>query len=87
MRQHDGSLIRLRKLADEYDVQDRVVAMNYLQQREAVGEIVTGLLYLDPDPEDLHQHLNTVETPFNELDEVALIPGAAALNRLNASLR
>ncbi len=87
VRQHDGSLIRLRKLADEYDVQDRVVAMNYLQQRQAAGEIVTGLLYLDPDPEDLHQHLNTVEIPFNELDEEALVPGAAALDRLNASLR
>ena len=87
VRQHDGSLIKLRKLADDYDVQDRVAAMNHLQQREAAGEIVTGLLYLDPQPHDLHRHMNTVETPFNELDEAALVPGAAALQKLNASLR
>jgi hypothetical protein len=31
--------------------------------------------------------MNTVETPFNELSEAELIPGAAALERLNASLR
>jgi 2-oxoglutarate ferredoxin oxidoreductase subunit beta len=87
VRQHDGSLIKLRKLADDYDVQDRVAAINYLQERQAAGEIVTGLLYLDPEPQDLHRHMNTVETPFNELDQAALIPGAAALEKLNASLR
>ena len=35
--------------------------MNYLQERHAAGEIVTGLLYVDPQAEDLHDHLNTVE--------------------------
>ena len=87
VQQHDGTWLRLRKLADDYDVHDRVAAMDYLQRRHAEGEIVTGLLYVDPDPRDLHQHLNTVETPFNELDEAALVPGAAALEKLNAGLR
>src|SRR5690348_14020949 len=87
VKQHDGSILRLRKLANDYDVHDRIAAMTYLQQRHAAGEIVTGLLYVDPDPEDLHRHLNTVATPFNGLDEAALIPGAAALERLNESLR
>ena len=62
-------------------------AMTYLQERQAAGEIVTGLLYVDPEPEDLHHHMNTVITPFNELDEAALCPGSAALAKLNASLR
>ena len=31
--------------------------------------------------------LHTVDTPLNELNEDALIPGAAALERINASLR
>jgi len=61
--------------------------MTYLQQRQAAGEIVTGLLYVDPDPEDLHHHMNTVITPFNDLDEVALCPGSAALEKLNTSMR
>src|SRR6202042_3224059 len=57
--QHDGSTLRLSKLGMDYDVHDRVAAMDHLQQRHAAGEIVTGLLYVDPDPRDLHQHLNT----------------------------
>jgi 2-oxoglutarate/2-oxoacid ferredoxin oxidoreductase subunit beta len=87
VRQHDGSLLKLRKLAAEYDVHDRVVATDYLQQRQAMGEVVTGLLYVDPDPEDLHTHLRTVGTPFNDLTDGDLVPGAAALEKLNATLR
>ena len=52
--QHDGSVIRLRKLAADYDATDRIKVMNYLQQRAAAGEVVTGLLYIDPQAEDLH---------------------------------
>ena len=85
--QHDGSVLRLRKLAAEYDAQDRVAAMNFLQERRAAGEIVTGLLYMDPEPEDLHLHLGTVETPFNRLAEKELCPGAAVLEQFNAKHR
>jgi 2-oxoglutarate ferredoxin oxidoreductase subunit beta len=87
VKQHDGSILRLRKLANDYDVHDRIAAMTYLQQRQAAGEIVTGLLYVDPDPEDLHRHMNIVPTPLNDLDEAALCPGSTALDKLNASLR
>ena len=87
VRQHDGSLLKLRKLEAEYNVNDRASAMNYLQHHHARGEIVTGLLYVDPDADDLHGYLGTVPTPFNALDDSALVPGAAALDKLNASLR
>ncbi len=87
VRQHDGSVLALRKLADDYDVHDRVAAMTYLQERRALGEIVTGLLYVDPEPRDLHAHLGTTATPLNALDEAALCPGSKALDKLNASLR
>jgi 2-oxoglutarate/2-oxoacid ferredoxin oxidoreductase subunit beta len=85
--QHDGSVIRLRKIAPDYDPTDRIKAMNYLQQRAAVGEVVTGLLYVDPQAHDLHDHLNTVETPLNRLETRDLCPGSVALERINASLR
>jgi 2-oxoglutarate ferredoxin oxidoreductase subunit beta len=87
VEQHDGSVLRLRKLAPDYDPTDRIKAMNYLQERAAAGEIVTGLLYLDPHATDLHEHLNTVETPLNRLTERELCPGAVTLERINASLR
>ena len=85
--QHDGSLLRLRKLAQDYDPTDRIKVMNYLQERAAAGEVVTGLLYVDPQAADLHQHLNTVDVPLNQLTERELCPGAVALERINASLR
>ena len=85
--QHDGSVLRLRKLAADYDPTDRVRVMNYLQERGAKGEVVTGLLYVQPDSSDLHENLNTVEAPLNQLSERELCPGGVALDRINASLR
>jgi 2-oxoglutarate ferredoxin oxidoreductase subunit beta len=85
--QHDGSTLLLRKVANDYDATDRVGAMAYLQQRQAVGEIVTGLLYVDPEAEDLHDALNTVGKPLNALSDAELTPGSAALAKVNAALR
>ena len=87
VEQHDGSKIALRKLNAEYDIHNRLAAMSFLQHHAAEGQIVTGLLYDDSRPDDLHRHLNTVEAPLNVLDEEALCPGAGALERINASLR
>ena len=49
--------------------------------------IATGLIYVNPNAEDLHEHLNTVATPLNRLGAKELSPGNAALQKLNASLR
>ncbi|MBN8920887.1 MAG: 2-oxoacid:ferredoxin oxidoreductase subunit beta [Rhizobiales bacterium] len=87
VEQHDGSRIALRKIAADYDPNDKLGAMTYLAHRASVGEIVTGLLYVDRDADDLHAHLNTVDTPLNLLGEKQLCPGSAALERVNASLR
>jgi 2-oxoglutarate ferredoxin oxidoreductase subunit beta len=85
--QHDGSIIKLRKANDDYDPTDRVKALEYVAQHAAKGEVVTGLLYLHPESEDLHAHLNTVEVPFNTLSEKELCPGAGMLEKINAALR
>ena len=85
--QHDGSVLRLRKLDQDYDPRDRIHAMNLLQQRQAQGEVVTGLLYVAPDSDDLHGHLNTIAGPLNGLGTAELNPGEAVLDRINASLR
>ena len=85
--QHDGSIIKLRKLAGDYDPTDKITAINHIAQTVAKGEVLTGLLYVDPEAEDLHAHLNTYEVPFNKLGEKELCPGAAMLERINAALR
>ena len=84
---HDGSLVNLRRLAADYDPSDRIRAMTYLQQHLAQGEVVTGLLYVQPEASDLHDALNTNATPLNQLGEKVLCPGAKALESINARLR
>src|SRR5213082_2454935 len=83
--QHDGAMVRRRKLARDYDPRDRVSAMTYLQQRHAAGEVVTGLLFVEEDHGDLHEFLDTVEAPLNALGENELCPGQEALDRYNAA--
>ena len=87
VEQHDGTTLALRKLDADYDVHDRLAAQSFLARHTAKGQVVTGLLYVDPEAEDLHAHLNTVDTPLNSLGTEQLCPGSAALDKINASLR
>jgi 2-oxoglutarate ferredoxin oxidoreductase subunit beta len=85
--QHDGSTLRLRKLHEDYDPTDRYATMSYMNSHAARGEVVTGLLYLDPLPTDLHTALNTCAAPLNTLGVEQLCPGVRALEKINAALR
>jgi len=87
VRQHDGTLLRLRSLHADYDPADRHGAMAYMQRHQAMGEIVTGLLYVDPLATDMHTALNTCAAPLNSLGAPELCPGVPALERINNSLR
>jgi len=48
---------------------------------------VTGLLFVEPDSGDLHDFLDTVETPLNHLGETELCLGPEALARFNTAHR
>jgi 2-oxoglutarate ferredoxin oxidoreductase subunit beta len=85
--QHDGSIIKLRKLDADYDPSDKINAVSHIARAAEKGEVLTGLLYLAADAEDLHAHLNTAETPFNRLGEKELCPGAGMLEKINAAMR
>ncbi len=87
VQQHDGSTLRLRKLHEAYDPTDRYAALSYMNAHHALGEIVTGLLYLDPIATDLHMSLNTSDTPLNSMGMKELCPGSRVLEKINASLR
>ncbi len=83
----DGSTLRLRKVDANYDVHDRIGALAHVQRCQDEGEVLTGLLYVDPDAADCHDILETVETPLNALTEEDLCPGSRELARLNDSFR
>ena len=83
----DGSLLNLHKIDADYDPHDRVGALNYVQRQQEQGEVVTGLLYVDPEASDCHDVLDTVDQPLNVLNESELCPGTAVLDEINKSLR
>jgi len=83
---HDGSLLQLNKLAQEWDPHNRFSAMQMLYEARERSEILTGLIYLDQKPE-LHETLKTAETPLIDFSEGALCPGSGQLELINAGFR
>ncbi len=57
----DKSKICLEKLAPDWDPTDKFSAVSKLQESKRNGNILTGLLYIDPDSKDLHNIINTVD--------------------------
>ena len=57
--------VDLRKLDESYDPSNKGDALHRVQQAEAAGEVLTGLLYVEPLPKDLHANLNTIDAPLN----------------------
>jgi len=84
---HDGSVVRLRKVDEDYNPIDRDTAYSYIRERQTAGEIVTGLLYLSPDSSDVHEQNNTVPTPLAQLGHDQLCPGSAELEKLQRGFR
>ena len=84
---HDGSVVHLHKAGTDYQSDDRNAALNAVQEAKEEGRILTGLLYLDPNSQDLTQNLNVATRPLNELSDEELCPGSRVLNSINEGLR
>lgn len=83
---HDGSVIHLYK-DEKLDCTDRSSAMGSIQEYKDKGQILTGLLYVDPESRDFHESVQSVKQPLCDLKEDDLCPGSHALSAINASLR
>jgi 2-oxoglutarate ferredoxin oxidoreductase subunit beta len=81
---HDGTTIYLRKVDASYATSDLTGAFSYMKERQAKGEVATGLLYLKEDSSDLHAREKTIATPLRDLPFESLCPGSAALDALMA---
>jgi 2-oxoglutarate/2-oxoacid ferredoxin oxidoreductase subunit beta len=84
---HDGSVLRFRRVSEDYDPTDRDAAYAHVRKLQARGEIVTGLLYVDPSGADMHATNNTVEGPLTDVPYSELCPGGAALEALMEEFR
>lgn len=83
---HDGSQIQLHKVSKKWNPEDKISILSALMNAKDKNEILTGLLYFNPHGKELHELLNTSDTPLNQLQESALNPGnnqlKAICNRL-----
>lgn len=84
---HDGSVVHLHKIDEKLDIHNRRSALDLIQEYKADGRILTGLLYMDEESQDLHETLGTVNRPLRGLGEKDLCPGSSVLNNINASFR
>ncbi len=84
---HDGSVLHFKSVPEHYDPTDRQNVITYLLQQQTKGEILTGLLFVDENVNDLHEMNNTTETPLSQVPFEKLCPGAAALDQLQEEFR
>lgn len=84
---HDGGIIMLSKLDKGYDPRDRASAYAQVMERDAKGEIVTGLLYIDESHEDMATTNALPEQPLNTFPYESLCPGNTALKALQNRYR
>lgn len=84
---HDGTFLQFHKLAQEWDPEDRISAINAVQTAKLKNEILTGILYINPEPVDLHEMINTSLKPLNTLTKEDLCPGSEVLKSINRDWR
>ncbi|MCO6495486.1 MAG: 2-oxoacid:ferredoxin oxidoreductase subunit beta [Bacteroidetes bacterium] len=84
---HDGSALQFHKLDNEWNPEDRLSAISALKRAEEKQEVLTGLLYINRNPKELHNILNTSDTPLNRLNEATLCPGNDILQDINEGFR
>ena len=84
---HDGTMLHLQKLATDWNPTNRRSAMDRLQKSRERNEILTGLIYIDPQSRDLHELSNTHGKPLNSLGEAELCPGSEILTQINQQFR
>ena len=84
---HDGSHLRIRKLDRDYDPSNRLAAETVLEEAEAKGEVLTGVLYLNTSKPTFLEQLDMVDVPLGSLPESMTRPSRAALEQIMEELR
>jgi 2-oxoglutarate ferredoxin oxidoreductase subunit beta len=83
---HDGSHLRLRKTANDYDPTNRMEALDMLRRTRDSSEFLTGLIYVDEEKPDFLSLLNLVEPPLATLPQEQTQPGPADLDEIMRAL-
>src|SRR5262252_3025406 len=83
---HDGSRIRLRKTAHDYDPTNKAQALNMLRSSQESNEFLTGLIYINEQKPDFLTLLNMADDPLATLPQERTQPTENDLREIMAEL-
>ena len=83
---HDGSMVILKKLEQDYDPTDKWQALEILEEAERNNWLVTGLIYVDPEQPSLYDYLDLVDEPMNRIKSEDLRPAPETLEKINSDM-
>ena len=83
---HDGSKIVLKKLEEDYDPADAVMALQRLHRATAAGQMLTGIVHLRPEKKNFMELLNVIDQPLATLPLEKVRPPKEALDKIMRDL-
>lgn len=83
---HDGSWLVLKKLGEEYDPTDKMLAYRTLEEGRRDQKLLTGIFYIEPETPSFIETLNLLDTPLVALPEEKTRPSRESLKKVLAAL-
>ncbi|MXY66986.1 MAG: 2-oxoacid:ferredoxin oxidoreductase subunit beta [Acidobacteriia bacterium] len=83
---HDGSMLRLEKLEEDYNPTSRLKALDRIELAMEEGQILTGVLYVSTDQPSFTEILNLDDVPLAQLGQDQLRPPKSALDTVMEEL-
>lgn len=83
---HDGSWIKLKKLENDYDPTNKMLAYQTLERSRNEGTFLTGLFYINDQEPNMIERLNIVDTPLAYLNDTETRPSRESLQKIMADL-
>jgi 2-oxoglutarate ferredoxin oxidoreductase subunit beta len=87
IRLHDGSMLVLKKLEDDYNPSDDIQAIRTLHEQAKRGQVLTGVFYANTEKKNFLELLNMVDEPLATLPDSRICPPEAALQEVMQELR
>jgi len=83
---HDGSHLQLHKLEESYDPCNKMRAVQRILEAQQQGEVLTGVLYVNPEAPTFLDRLGLVDVPLATLPAEAVRPPPAVLDQVMKAL-
>jgi 2-oxoglutarate ferredoxin oxidoreductase subunit beta len=86
VQMHDGPVIQLRKLNEDYDPTSRAAAIALMEEAQTKQEFLTGLIYINESRATMPELHDLPRTPLAALSEAQLRPTKESLAKIMASM-